>query len=123
MTVVALKRVGVDEAFVAQDEPDQATRVPARLHARARDLGRLRADPAARWRPVVAAVYGDDRLLALMAATAYLPLAFALQAPTWIFFRRMDFARQRLLQGVVPVVTFAVTVPLAAGGRRACGAS
>ena len=51
-----------------------------------------------------------------MAATAYLPLAFALQAPTWIFFRRMDFARQRLLQGIVPVVTFAVTVPLAAGG-------
>jgi len=51
-----------------------------------------------------------------MAATAYLPLAFALQAPTWIFFRRMDFVRQRLLQAVVPVVTFAVTVPLAAAG-------
>jgi SAM-dependent methyltransferase len=33
-----------------------------------------------------------------------------------IFFRRMDFARQRLLQGVVPVVTFAITVPLAATG-------
>jgi arabinofuranan 3-O-arabinosyltransferase len=28
----------------------------------------------------------------------------------------MDFARQRLLQGVVPVVTFVVTVPLAAAG-------
>jgi O-antigen/teichoic acid export membrane protein len=66
--------------------------------------------------PVVAAVYGDERLLALMAATAYLPLAFALQAPTWIFFRRMDFARQRILQGIVPVVTFVVTVPLAAAG-------
>ena len=64
----------------------------------------------------VAAIYGDPRLLALMAATAYLPLAFALQAPTWVFFRRMDFARQRLLQGIVPVVTFLVTVPLAAGG-------
>ena len=61
---------------------------------------------------MVAAVYGDDRLLALTAATAYLPLAFALQSPAWVFFRRMDYARQRLLQAVVPVVAFAVTVPL-----------
>ena len=66
--------------------------------------------------PVVAAVYDDDRLLALTAATAYLPLAFALQSPAWVFFRRMDYARQRLLQAVVPVVAFAVTVPLAAAG-------
>jgi O-antigen/teichoic acid export membrane protein len=65
---------------------------------------------------VVAAVYDDERLLALTAATAYLPLAFAFQSPTWIFFRRMDYARQRLLQAVVPLVTFAVTVPLAAAG-------
>ena len=49
-----------------------------------------------------------------MLAVAYLPAAFALQAPTWIFFRRMDFVRVRLLQAMIPVVTFAVTVPLAA---------
>ena len=65
---------------------------------------------------MVAAVYDDDRLLALTAATAYLPLAFALQSPAWVFFRRMDYTRQRLLQAVVPVVAFAVTVPLAAAG-------
>jgi O-antigen/teichoic acid export membrane protein len=45
---------------------------------------------------------------------AWLPLAFALLAPLWIFFRRMDYARQRSLQALQPLVTFAVTVPLAA---------
>ena len=51
---------------------------------------------------------------ALMASLAYLPLAFALQAPLWIFFRRMDYRRQRSLQAIQPLVSFVVTVPLAA---------
>src|SRR3954454_6368779 len=115
MTVVALKRVGVDEAFVAQDEPEQAVEFQ-RAFTIELAISAVFSLILCTLAPVVAAVYGDSRLLALMAATAYLPLAFALQAPTWIFFRRMDFARQRLLQGVVPLVTFVVTVPLAAAG-------
>src|SRR5207249_4532973 len=66
--------------------------------------------------PILAAIYGDSQLLPLTIATAYLPIAFALQAPMWIFFRRMDYVRQRSLQAIVPLVTFAVTVPLAAVG-------
>src|SRR5919206_519200 len=115
MTVVALKRVGVDEAFVAQDEPEQALEFQ-RAFTIELAISAVFSLILCALAPVVAAVYGDPRLLALMAATAYLPLAFALQAPTWIFFRRMDFARQRVLQGIVPIVTFAVTVPLAAAG-------
>src|SRR4051794_41264147 len=115
MTVVGLKRVGVDEAFVAQDEPEQALEFQ-RAFTLELAISACFALVLCALAPVVAAVYDEPELLPLMAATAYLPLAFALQAPTWIFFRRMDFARQRLLQGVVPVVTFAVTVPLAAAG-------
>ena len=66
--------------------------------------------------PVIAAAYGEPRLLPLTLAVAYLPIAFALQAPLWIFFRRMDFIRQRSLQAVVPLTTFAVTVPLVVAG-------
>ena len=62
---------------------------------------------------MLAAVYDDDRLLPLTLAVAYLPLAFALQAPQWIFFRRMDFVRLRMLQAIVPLGTVVVTVPLA----------
>src|SRR4051794_13087041 len=115
MTVVGLKRVGVDEAFVAQDEPEQALEFQ-RAFTLELAISACFSLVLCALAPVVAAVYGDPRLLPLMAATAYLPLAFALQAPTWIFFRRMDFARQRVLQGIVPVVTFVVTVPLAAAG-------
>ncbi|MEA2381215.1 MAG: polysaccharide transporter, family [Solirubrobacteraceae bacterium] len=115
MTVVALKRVGVDEAFVAQDEPEQALEFQ-RAFTLELAISAVFALILCALAPVVAAVYGDSRLFALMAATAYLPLAFALQAPTWIFFRRMDFARQRMLQGIVPLLTFVVTVPLAAAG-------
>jgi O-antigen/teichoic acid export membrane protein len=115
MTILSLKRVGIDEAYVAQDEPDQEAEFQ-----RAFTLELILSSGFAlvllASAPVVAAVYDDDRLLALTAATAYLPLAFALQSPAWVFFRRMDYVRQRLLQLVVPVVTFAVTVPLAAAG-------
>src|SRR3954454_19088188 len=115
MTVVGLKRVGVDEAFVAQDEPEQALEFQ-RAFTLELAISACFSIVLCALAPVVAAVSGDPRLLPLMAATACLPLAFALQAPTWIFFRRMDFARQRVMQGIVPVVTFAVTVPLAAAG-------
>jgi O-antigen/teichoic acid export membrane protein len=115
MTVLALKRVGIDEAFVAQDEPDQEREFQ---HAFSLELAlsSVFALVLLALAPLVAAAYGDHRLLALMAATSYLPLAFALQSPSWVFFRRMDYVRQRLLQAVVPVVTFVVTIPLAAGG-------
>lgn len=64
--------------------------------------------------PLVASVYRDSRLLLLTASLAYLPLAFALLSPLWVFFRRMDFRRQRSLQAIQPAVGFVVTVPLAA---------
>jgi O-antigen/teichoic acid export membrane protein len=64
--------------------------------------------------PLVGLLYRDERLTVLMLALAYLPLAFAMQAPLWIFFRRMDYARQRSLQAIQPLVSFCVTIPLAA---------
>src|SRR3954468_7496150 len=115
MTIVALKRVGIDEAFVQQSEAGQEEEFQ-RAFTLELVLSTAFALAIAACAPLVAAVYGDDRLLWLTIAVAYIPIAFALQSPQWIFFRRMDFVRQRLLQAVVPVVTFCVTVPLAAGG-------
>jgi O-antigen/teichoic acid export membrane protein len=113
VSLIALKRIGIDELFVQQDEPDQKREFQ---YAFTLEL----ALSAAMFviilalSPLVAAVYRDHRLLALMASLAYLPLAFALQAPLWVFFRRMDFRRQRSLQAIQPAVGFVVTVPLAA---------
>jgi O-antigen/teichoic acid export membrane protein len=115
VTVAALRRVGIDEAFVQQREPDQEAEFQRAftLELMVGGAFSLLLLAAA---PIVAAVYGDGRLLWLTLAVAYLPTFFALQAPTWIFFREMNFVRVRTLQALVPVVTFCVTVPLAAAG-------
>jgi len=113
MTIVQLRRVGIDEAFVRQSEADQEEEFQ-RAFSLELTLGLLFSLLLCALAPVLVVVYGEDRLLALTLAVAYLPLAFALQAPQWIFFRRMDFLRLRLLQFSIPAVTFAVTVPLAA---------
>jgi len=42
--------------------------------------------------------------------------ASVLTTPIWVFYRRMDFVRQRLLQAIDPVVAFAVTIGLAVAG-------
>ena len=113
MTMVQLRRVGIDEAFVQQDEEGQEEEFQ-RAFSLELAIGVGFSFLLALLAPVVALVYGDMRLLALTLAVSYLPIAFALQAPQWIFFRRMDFLRLRLLQFSIPAVTFLVTVPLAA---------
>ncbi|HEX2084689.1 MAG TPA: oligosaccharide flippase family protein [Solirubrobacteraceae bacterium] len=114
MTIVALKRVGIDEAFVQQDEAGPEEEEFQRAFTLELGSSVAFALVLCALAPLVAAVYGDDRLLGLMLATSYLPIAFALQAPLWVFFRRMEYGRQRALQAIQPVVSFAVTVPLAA---------
>ena len=111
-TIVALKRVGIDEKFVQQEEGGEEEFARAFTLELALSVAFTVALCALA--PVVSAAYGDDRLLGLMLAMAWLPLAMALQAPLWVFFRRMEYGRQRALQAVQPLVTFAVTVPLAA---------
>jgi O-antigen/teichoic acid export membrane protein len=114
ISLIALKRIGIDELFVQQDEPDQEREFQYAFTLEV-GLSALMAAIILVGAPIVALVYRDDRLLALMVSLAYLPLAFALQAPLWIFFRRMDYRRQRSLQAIQPAVSFMVTVPLAAG--------
>ena len=111
-TIVALKRVGIDEKFVQQEEGGEEEF--SRAFTLELALSGAFAVALCALAPLVSAAYGDDRLLGLMLAMAWLPLAMALQAPLWVFFRRMQYGRQRALQAIQPVVTFAVTVPLAA---------
>ena len=111
MTIVALKRVGIDEAFVQQSETGQEGEFQ-RAFSLELVVSAAFSLAIAIAAPVVAIVYGEDELLGLTLAAAYMPIAFALQAPTWIFFRRMDFLRQRLLLAVGPVVTFVVVIGL-----------
>jgi O-antigen/teichoic acid export membrane protein len=114
-TILTLKRIGIDEAFVQQETDDPETEFQ---HAFSLELALAAALALVLvvLAPVLAVAYGEPELLWLTLASAYLPVAFALLAPLWIFFRRMDYARQRSLQVIQPVVSIAVTLPLAATG-------
>lgn len=120
VTLLTLKQVGIDEQYVQQDEPDQelafqrAFTIDVLLAAAFALLVALLA-------PAIAALYGSWRLAPLMLALAYLPVAFALQSPAWVFFRRMEFVRQRGIMAVVPIATFVATVALVGAGLGVWG--
>lgn len=115
LSLIALKRVGIDEAFVAQEEPDQEREFQIAFTLDL-TLAAICALAICAFAPLVAVLWGDGRLVGLTVALAYLPVALALQAPMWVFFRRMDFTRQRSLQAVQPAVAIVITVPLAVVG-------
>ena len=120
MTLLSLKQIGIDEAFVQQEDGDQEI---AFQHAFTLDLalsagfGLLSAVLA----PLIGLLYGDSSLVPLLIALSLLPILFAMQAPAWVFLRRMDFVRQRSLQAIVPAVTLVATVGLILAGLGAWG--
>ncbi len=113
LSLIALKKIGIDEHYVQQDEAGQEQEFQYAFTLElALSVGMALIILVSA--PLVALVYREDRLTALTASLAYLPIAFALQAPLWIFFRRMDYGRQRSLQAIQPAVSFCITIPLAA---------
>jgi PST family polysaccharide transporter len=114
-TLALLKDVGIGDKYIQQEETDQllAFQKAFTLELLANVL--LTAVVLAAL-PVVALVYGRSELILPGVALALAIPAISFQSPLWIFYRRMRFARQRALQSVDPVLSFAITVPLAAGG-------
>ena len=123
MTIVALRRVGIDEAFVQQAAEDEEAEFQRAFGVELARRAAPRSLAIALLAPVLAALYGDDQLLALTLGVAYLPVAFSLQAPQWIFFRRMDFLRLRLLQVIVPLGTVRRDASRCCSPASACGRS
>ncbi len=115
LATIWIKQAGIGDKFVQQTESDQEL---AFQKAFTLELA-FNCAVAAIFvcaLPVMVLVYGRDELLApglVIALT--LPIS-VFQAPSWIFYRRMDFVRQRLLLAVDPIVGFAVTVALAVAG-------
>lgn len=110
-----LKQVGVSDKFIQQDDADQE-----RAFRRAYTL-ELAVNAALLALlvvavPLMALLYGRAELLLPGFALCLIVPGTQLQTPFWILYRRMEFARQRRLQAVDPVVGFVVTVALAAAG-------
>jgi O-antigen/teichoic acid export membrane protein len=114
-TVLVLKQVGISDKYIQQDEDDQELAFQKAFTLEVLFTGAFVVIMAAAV-PVFAELYGLPELYALGFVSLLSLPAQALMAPLWVYYRRMQFVRQRTLQAVDPVITFAVTVALAAGG-------
>ena len=114
-TILWLKQVGIGDKYIQQDEPDQEI---AFQKAFTLELGFTVALVLVlvAVTPIVIVVYSLPKLIAPTAVIAVALLVSAFQSPQWIYYRRMDFARQRALAAVDPVVGFVVAVTLGAVG-------
>jgi O-antigen/teichoic acid export membrane protein len=113
--LASLKVVGISDKYLQQDEPDQelAFQKAFTLEVLMTAAAMI---PIAAALPVVALVYGQWKLLPPGIVLLTVLVADALQAPFWIYYRKMNFSRQRALGAIEPVVGFVVAIGLAFAG-------
>src|SRR3954447_1604146 len=114
-TLLFIAAIGFDDKYVQQNHPDQQVAFEIAFTLQAILCGALTV-VALIAVPVFSLLYAEPRILAPGMLTACAIPLLAFQTPTWVFYRRMDFARTRILQGIAPIVTFAVAMPLAIAG-------
>ena len=114
-TLAFLRQVGIGEKYIQQDEPDQelAFRKAMTLELA---LGAIVVAAGLVLVPALALVLGDARIVAPALAALLVAPGQALQAPLWVFYREMDFVRQRKLQILDPVTGFVIAVALLVAG-------
>src|SRR4051794_30182718 len=114
-TLLWLKQGGVGDKYIQQDEGDQEQAFQRAFTLEALLMGAF-AVVVAIAIPVMALLYGRSDLIAPALVLMALFPAMVLQAPLWVFYRRMDFVQQRLVQAVDPLLGFAVGVGMAIAG-------
>ncbi len=114
-TILALGSVGVDDKYVQQDDADQRHAFEVAFTAQL-ILGGVFFVAVLVGMPLFALLYGQPQMIAPGIAFAAALPALALQMPLWTHYRRMDFARQRSLQAIDPVISLVAVLGLAAAG-------
>lgn len=114
-TLVFLKQVGIDDKYVQQDEDDQEAAFQKAFTLELFYTGGLTLILVALV-PVVAWAYHEPRLVLPGLVCVLTVPAAIFQTPLWVFYRRMEFGRQRLLSAVDPVVGTVVALVLAVAG-------
>lgn len=110
-----LKVVGVSDKYIQQDEPDQELAFQ-RAFTMESIVTVISMIPLLITVPIAALAYGHSVVvLPGLAVVMALP-AMPFTASLWIYYRRMEFTRARLLQALDPVTGFVVTIGLAIAG-------
>lgn len=114
-TLAFLKQAGVSDRYIQQDDGDQELAFQRAFTLELIVCGGFGVLLAIAT-PLLALLYGRPEIIAPGLLAAALSPVGALQAPTWVFYRRMDFVRQRVLNAVDPVVSTVATIGLAIAG-------
>jgi PST family polysaccharide transporter len=115
ITLSFVKQVGISDKYIQQDEPDQEVAFQKAFTLELLYTLLLSA-LIALLLPLYALLYDRPEMLLPALVLTLSLLGTALTAPLWIPFRQMNFVRQRVLEGINPVVSTIVMVSLAAGG-------
>jgi PST family polysaccharide transporter len=116
ITIIAvIKQVTVGDKYIQQDEADQEAAFQKAFTLELASAGIMMLICAG-IAPLLALIYDETQLIAPMLVLSLILPGLALQSPVWVFYRRMDFFRQRILTAIDPVVGFVVTIALAIAG-------
>jgi O-antigen/teichoic acid export membrane protein len=118
VTIVSLfflKNTSISDKYIQQSEGDQEVAFQKAVTFELIVTGGFLVAAAALL-PVFAIAYDNWSILLPGLVLLLAGVGNALQAPVWIFYRQMDFLRQRKIDAFDPLVTFIVTIALAAAG-------
>jgi O-antigen/teichoic acid export membrane protein len=115
VTLSFLSELGVGDKYIQQDESDQELAFDRAFTINLLvNLSFTVLMVAAV--PLLAVIYGQSEIVAPGLVMALAMPAAGLLSPLWIYYRRMQFVRQRTLQAIDPLLSFVVTVVLAVAG-------
>jgi len=110
-----LKLVGIGDKYLQQEEPDQELAFQKAFTLELLMTGAT-IIPMIAALPVIAVVYGYWKLIPPGLVLISTLVAYALQAPFWVYYRDMNFLKQRRLSAIEPVVGFVLAIGLAIAG-------
>jgi O-antigen/teichoic acid export membrane protein len=114
-TLLWLAQLGIDDKYVQQDHPDQEKAFQLAFTLQCM-LAALFMVILAVGVPLFAIAYDKPEIIAPgLVLTLAMPTA-ALDTPLWVYYRRMNFLKQRRLALWDPIVAFFVTIALAVAG-------
>jgi O-antigen/teichoic acid export membrane protein len=114
-TLLFLRQIGIGEKYIQQDEPDQELAFRKAMTFELALAGVVLLAGIALV-PALAVVLDEKAIIAPALVSLLIVPAQALQAPLWIFYREMDFVRQRKLQILEPLTGFVIAIGLLIAG-------
>jgi len=115
LTLSFIKQIGISDKYIQQDEPDQELAFQRAFTLELLYTLCLSALIAVVL-PLYALAYDRPEMLVPSLVLTLSLLGSALCAPLWVPYRRMQFVRQRVLEGINPVVSTVVMLALAVAG-------